>query len=107
MPSDADKTPKKVRSLTAEVLKNRMDKTVVVAVKKTLVHPVFKKVVRRTTKLKAHDERNECGVGDRVRIVQTRPISKEKHWRVAEIVKRSGMATEGSGQGASGSESTD
>jgi small subunit ribosomal protein S17 len=93
MQSGSEEKKFKTKSKVAEVLKNQMDKTVVVSVKKTFVHPVFKKVIRRTTKLKAHDEQNECMVGDRVRIVETRPISKEKTWRVAQIIKRSEMAT--------------
>jgi small subunit ribosomal protein S17 len=65
-----------------------MDKTVVVSVIDLKQHPVYKKVVRRNTKYKAHDERNECHVGDRVRIMETRPISKQKRWRVVEIVEK-------------------
>ncbi len=79
------------RSYTAKVLKNRMDKTVVVAVTRSFIHPIYKKVMRKTTKLKAHDARNECQAGDRVRIEENRPISKEKKWRVVEIVERPGV----------------
>jgi len=79
----------KKRTYTAEVVSNRMEKTVVVSVKKTFRHPVYKKVMRRTSQFKAHDEKNECKVGDRVRIRETRPISRDKHWRVVEVIKRS------------------
>ncbi len=80
----------KKRTRIAEVIKNRMDKTVVVAVKKTFMHPTYKKVIRRASRFKAHDERNECLIGDRVLIQETRPISRDKHWRVIEVVRRSG-----------------
>jgi len=65
-----------------------MDKTVVVAVTRLVQHPLYGKVMRRVTKLKAHDETNESRIGDRVKIVETRPLSKDKHWRVAAIVER-------------------
>ena len=65
-----------------------MDKTVVVAVEMRRRHPLYKKIVRKTVKFKAHDENNQCGVGDKVRIVETRPLSKDKRWRVAEIVTK-------------------
>lgn len=84
----------KKRTYTADVVSNRMDKTVVVAVKKTFRHPVYKKVIRRTAQFKAHDEKNECRIGDRVRIRETRPISRDKHWRVVEVVRRSVLSTE-------------
>ena len=93
MSSESKRTSKKIRSHLAEVKKNQMDKTVVVAIKRTFIHPFYKKVIRRTTQLKAHDERNECRVGDQVKIVETRPISKGKQWRVTEVVKRSGELT--------------
>jgi small subunit ribosomal protein S17 len=70
------------------VLSNKMDKTVVVAVERFVPHPVYHKVMRRVTKLKAHDEGNACQVGDRVKLIETRPLSKEKHWRVAQILER-------------------
>lgn len=70
------------------VVGDAMDKTVVVSIVDLKQHPVYKKVVRRNTKLKAHDEANECGVGDRVRIMETRPISKQKRWRVVEILEK-------------------
>ena len=70
------------------VVSNKMDKTVVVSVVEKYKHPLYKKTVTRTKKFKAHDENNECGVGDRVEIVETRPISKDKCWRVSRIVEK-------------------
>ncbi len=70
------------------VVSDKMDKTVVVAVTDKAKHPVYKKTITRTRKFKAHDELNECGVGDKVRIVETRKLSKDKNWRVAEIVEK-------------------
>lgn len=71
-----------------EVVSNKMDKTVVVAIKGSVKHPVYGKVMKRTYKLKAHDENNTCGMGDRVRVMETRPLSKDKRWRVVEIVEK-------------------
>jgi small subunit ribosomal protein S17 len=71
-----------------KVVSNKMNKTVVVAVERSIIHPMYRKVLRRMTKLKAHDEQNQCQLGDRVRMIETRPISKEKHWRVVEILER-------------------
>jgi len=65
-----------------------MDKTIVVAIQGTIRHPVYKKIVKRTVKFKAHDENNQAGVGDRVRIMETRPISKDKRWRLVEIIEK-------------------
>ena len=76
------------------VLSNRMQKTVVVAVERTVLHPKYKKYLKRRTKLKAHDETNACQVGDRVAIVESRPLSREKRWRVSRIIERA-VATEG------------
>ncbi len=70
------------------VVSNKMDKTIVVAVKDSVQHPLYKKILKRTVKFKAHDEKNECNVGDRVKIMETRPLSKEKHWRLVEIVEK-------------------
>ena len=70
------------------VISDKMDKTVVIAIKTRVRHPLFGKTMNRTTKLKAHDENNECSVGDRVLVMETRPISREKHWRVVEIVEK-------------------
>ena len=77
------------------VLSNKMDKTVVVVVETQKTHPLYKKTVRVRKKYKAHDENNACKVGDRVRIVETRPLSKEKRWRVVEIITRKEMAETG------------
>ena len=70
------------------VSSDKMDKTVVVTVKDRVRHPLYKKIVNRTVKIKAHDENNECHVGDKVLIMETRPISKDKHWRVVEIIEK-------------------
>lgn len=70
------------------VVSNKMEKTAVVAVEATVSHPVYKRTVRETKKYKAHDEENQCRVGDRVRIMETRPLSKDKRWRVIEILER-------------------
>ena len=70
------------------VVSDKMDKTIVVAIRTRVKHPLYGKIMNRTTKLKAHDENNECGVGDTVRVMETRPISKEKHWRLVEIVEK-------------------
>jgi small subunit ribosomal protein S17 len=74
------------------VVSNKMDKTVVVAVETPKRHPLYKKTMKRAVRYKAHDEKNECGLGDMVRIVETRPLSKQKRWRVAEIVTRGVVA---------------
>ena len=81
------------------VLSNRMQKTVVVAVERIVLHPKYKKYLKRRTKLKVHDEANACQVGDRVSIVESRPLSREKRWRVAKILERA-VATEGIEPGA-------
>ena len=73
---------------TGLVVSDKMDKTVVVAVTEKSKHPIYKKTITRTTKFKAHDEENACGVGDKVRIVETRKLSKDKNWRVAEIIEK-------------------
>lgn len=70
------------------VVSDKMDKTIVVAVLETFAHPLYKKTVRRTYKLKAHDENNECGIGDRVKVMETRPLSREKRWRLVEIIEK-------------------
>ena len=70
------------------VVSNKMDKTVVVAIEDSVKHPLYKKVIKRTVKLKAHDENNECSIGDRVRVMETRPLSKEKRWRLVEISEK-------------------
>lgn len=78
----------KSRYWFGNVVSDKMDKTVVVAVERFVRHPFYHKVLRRVTKLKAHDERNVCKLGDRVKLVQTRPLSKEKHWRVLQVMER-------------------
>ena len=70
------------------VVSDKMDKTIVVAVKDSVQHPLYKKILKRTVKFKAHDEKNECRVGDRVRIMETRPLSKDKRWRLVESVEK-------------------
>ncbi len=70
------------------VASNKMDKTVVVAVQDNVKHPLYKKIIKRTVKFKAHDENNACNIGDRVLIMETRPMSKDKRWRVVEIMER-------------------
>lgn len=70
------------------VISDKMDKTVVVAVEDSVKHPIYKKIIKRTVKRKAHDENNECGIGDRVRIMETRPLSKDKRWRVVSIIEK-------------------
>ena len=77
---------RKVR--TGKVVSNKMDKTIVVAVENHVKHPLYGKIVERTYKLKAHDENNECKIGDTVRVVETRPLSKDKRWRLTEIIER-------------------
>ena len=77
---------RKVR--TGKVTSDKMDKTIVVAIEERVNHPLYNKVVKRTYKLKAHDENNECKVGDTVRVMETRPLTKDKRWRLVEIVER-------------------
>ena len=76
------------KTRTGKVVSNKMQKTVVVAVEDHVKHPLYGKIVKRTYKLKAHDENNECRIGDRVRVMETRPLSKGKRWRLVEIVER-------------------
>ena len=71
-----------------KVVSDKMDKTVVVAIEKRVKHKLYNKIIKRTIKLKVHDENNECKVGDRVRIMETRPLSKDKRWRLVEIIER-------------------
>ena len=70
------------------VVSDKMDKTVVVAIEDNVKHPVYSKIIKRTLKVHAHDEKNECGVGDRVEVMETRPLSKTKRWRVTEIIEK-------------------
>ena len=70
------------------VVSDKMDKTIVVAVRDNVKHPLYKKVMKRTYKLKAHDENNECGIGDTVEVMETRPLSKDKRWRLVRIIEK-------------------
>ncbi|HHW93413.1 MAG TPA: 30S ribosomal protein S17 [Clostridiaceae bacterium] len=70
------------------VVSDKMDKTIVVSVTEHIRHPLYKKYIRRTVKMKAHDEHNECGIGDRVRLMETRPLSRHKHWRLVEVIEK-------------------
>ncbi len=76
------------KTAVGRVVSDKMDKTVVVAIQDSVKHPLYKKVIKRTVKHKAHDENNECRVGDRVRIMETRPLSKDKRWRLVEIIEK-------------------
>ena len=76
------------KTIVGKVVSNKMDKTIVVAMEDSVKHPLYGKIVKRTVKFKAHDEQNECGIGDRVRIMETRPLSKEKRWRLVEIIEK-------------------
>jgi small subunit ribosomal protein S17 len=70
------------------VVSDKMDKTVVIAIEDNVKHPVYGKIIKRTLKVHAHDENNECGVGDKVRIMETRPLSKTKRWRIVEVIEK-------------------
>ena len=74
--------------MTGTVVSNKMDKTIVVAVETSVKHPIYGKIVKKTYKLKAHDEENQCQIGDRVKVMETRPLSKDKRWRVVEVVEK-------------------
>ena len=76
------------KTAVGKVVSNKMDKTIVVAIEDSVRHPIYKKIIKRTVKLKAHDENNDCSIGDRVRVMETRPLSKEKRWRRVEIIER-------------------
>lgn len=82
----AEKNLRKV--LVGKVTSDKMDKTVTVAVENNVKHPLYGKILRRTYKLHAHDEKNECNIGDRVRVMETRPISKSKRWRLVDIIEK-------------------
>jgi len=71
-----------------KVVSDKMDKTIVVAIETSVKHPLYKKIVKRTYKLKAHDEKNECNIGDKVKVMETRPLSKDKRWRLVEIIEK-------------------
>ena len=76
------------KTRVGKVVSDKMDKTVVVAIEDNVKHPLYKKIIKNTIKLKAHDENNTCGIGDRVSIMETRPLSKDKRWRVVEIIEK-------------------
>lgn len=82
----SDRNLRKTR--VGQVVSDKMDKTCVVAIVDNVKHPLYKKIIKSTVKLKAHDEENKCAVGDRVLIMETRPLSKEKRWRVVEIIEK-------------------
>lgn len=76
------------KTLVGKVVSDKMEKTIVVAIEDSVKHPLYNKVVKRTVKFKAHDENNEAGIGDRVKIMETRPLSKDKRWRLVEIIEK-------------------
>ena len=76
------------KTRVGKVVSDKMDKTIVVAVEGRVIDPLYKKIVKRTYKLKAHDENNDCGIGDKVRVMETRPLSKDKRWRLVEIIEK-------------------
>lgn len=76
------------KTRTGKVISDKMDKTIVVAIEDHVRHPLYGKIVKRTYKLKAHDEKNECGIGDTVKVMETRPLSKDKRWRLVGIIEK-------------------
>ena len=76
------------KTRTGKVISDKMDKTIVVAIEDHVRHPLYGKIVKRTYKLKAHDENNTCGIGDTVRVMETKPLSKDKRWRLVEIIEK-------------------
>ena len=76
------------KTRVGQVVSDKMDKTIVVAVQDSVQHPLYKKIVKRTYKLKAHDENNECGIGDTVKVMECRPLSKDKRWRLVEVIEK-------------------
>lgn len=76
------------KTRVGKVVSDKMDKTIVVAIEDNVKHHLYKKIVKRTYKLKAHDENNECNIGDRVKVMETRPLSKDKRWRLVEIIEK-------------------
>lgn len=76
------------KTRVGKVVSDKMDKTIVVSIEDNITHPLYKKVVKNTIRLKAHDENNECGIGDRVMIMETRPLSKDKRWRLVKIIEK-------------------
>ena len=84
--SEVRATSRKTR--VGKVVSNKMDKTIVVAIEDRVQHPLYKKIMGRTYKLKAHDEQNQCNIGDKVKVMETRPLSKDKRWRLVEIIEK-------------------
>ena len=76
------------KTRVGKVVSDKMDKTVIVSIEDNVKHPLYKKIIKKTVKLKAHDENNQCGIGDRVLVMETRPLSKDKRWRVVEIIEK-------------------
>lgn len=76
------------KTMVGKVVSNKMDKTIVVAMEDSVKHPLYGKIVKRTVKFKAHDENNECGIGDTVEVMETRPLSKDKRWRLVRIIEK-------------------
>ena len=76
------------KTRVGKVVSDKMDKTIVVAIEDHVKHPLYGKIVKKTVKLKAHDEKNECGIGDTVKVMETRPLSKDKRWRLVEIIEK-------------------
>jgi len=84
--SDTRTSSRKTR--TGKVVSNKMDKTIVVAIETRVPHPLYKKIIKRTYRLKAHDEENTCNTGDTVKVMETRPLSKDKRWRLVEVIEK-------------------
>ncbi len=82
----AERNLRKTR--VGKVVSNKMDKTIVISIEDNVKHPLYKKILKRTYKLKVHDEQNQCGIGDKVLVMETRPISREKRWRLVEIIEK-------------------
>ncbi|MBQ6706931.1 MAG: 30S ribosomal protein S17 [Clostridia bacterium] len=76
------------KTRTGIVVSDKMDKTIVVAIEDNVRHPLYKKIIKRTVRLKAHDEANECRIGDKVEVMETRPLSKDKHWRLTRVIEK-------------------
>jgi len=86
--TETEKSARNKKVLIGTVVSDKMDKTVVVQVKRLFIHPRYKKYVRRNARYKAHDATNQCGIGDKVQIIESRPLSKDKHWRVSKIIEK-------------------
>ena len=84
----SEKTRAFRKTRVGQVVSDKMDKTIVVAIEDSVQHPLYKKILKRTYKLKAHDENNQCGVGDTVEVMETRPLSKDKRWRLVRIIEK-------------------